>query len=80
MPTLHVRNVPQNVYKRLKQYASVENRSISAQVTLLLSQTLQESESRLAQARILGNIRRRRFIPSRRAPDSAELLRQDRKR
>lgn len=79
-PILHVRNVPDDLYERIRQRAGRKNRSISAEVVSLLDQALAEAEP--SQAEVLENIRRRRFFrPSDRgAPDSTSLLRQDRER
>jgi prevent-host-death family protein len=46
----------------------------------LLYQALQEEESRKRQGKLLADIRRRRFALPPRAPDSVELLREDRRR
>ena len=35
MPTLHVRNVPESIYDRLRPRAQARNRSISAEVVML---------------------------------------------
>lgn len=78
MPTLHVRNVPESIYDRLRQRAQARNRSISAEVVMLLDLALEESEDN--QAQVLDRIRRRRFFDpaSVNAPDSTTLLREDR--
>lgn len=78
MPTLHVRNVPESIYDRLRQRAQARNRSISAEVVMLLDLALEESENN--QAQVLDRIRRRRFFDpaSVNAPDSTTLLREDR--
>jgi plasmid stability protein len=78
MPTLHVRNVPEPIYDRLRQRAQDRNRSISAEVVMLLDFALEESEN--SQAQVLDRIRRRRFFnpASVNAPDSTTLLREDR--
>lgn len=78
MPTLHVRNVPESIYDRLRQRAQARNRSISAEVVMLLDLALEESENN--QAQVLDRIRRRRFFDpaSVHAPDSTTLLREDR--
>ena len=78
MPTLHVRNVPESIYDRLRQRARARNRSISAEVVMLLDLALEESENN--QAQVLDRIRRRRFFDpaSVNAPDSTTLLREDR--
>lgn len=80
MATLHVRNVPDTLYERLRQQAQSENRSLSAQVVILLDRALSEMDD--DQGEILARIRRRRsFSPSAvGAPDSTTLLREDRDR
>ncbi len=80
MPTLHVRNVPESIYDRLRQRAQEHNRSLSAEVVLLLDYAL--AETAVSQADILDRIRRRRFFnpASVNAPDSTALLREDRER
>ncbi len=80
MPTLHVRNVPENVYARLRERAQTQNRSISAEAITLLDYALTSTEQ--SQGQLLENIRRRRFFNPNAvgAPDSTTLLRQDRER
>ncbi|HKZ84932.1 MAG TPA: hypothetical protein VJ793_14865 [Anaerolineae bacterium] len=82
MPILHVRKVPDELYARIQQLANAQNRSLSAQVISLLDQALQAEAARHSQARLLANIRRRRFSYSTetRTPDSVKLLREDRER
>jgi plasmid stability protein len=80
MPTLHVRNVPEDLYERIRQRAQAESRSITAEVIQLLSRALSESEA--GQAEVLERIQRRRFFSpgDADAPDSTTMLRQDRAR
>lgn len=82
MPILHVRNVPDNLYTRIRRLASARNRSISAQVVQLLDEAVQAEEARQSQARILAGIRRRRvsYTKTPSTPDSVALLREDRER
>ncbi len=80
MPILHVRNVPEELYTRLKDRARAQRRSLSAEVILLLEWALQEVERdpRIPLAAIRA---RRTFDPSAvGAPDSTSLLREDRRR
>ena len=80
MSILHVRNVPQDLYTRLKQRAETQHRSLSAEVVTLLEWAVEEVDrtSELS----LESIRRRRFFEpaSVGAPDSTTLLREDRER
>ncbi|MCA9875263.1 MAG: hypothetical protein KDE56_06840 [Anaerolineales bacterium] len=80
MPTLHVRNVPEPLYERLRERAQERNRSLSAEVLMLLDFALDESED--TQTELLDSIRRRRFYnpAAAGAPDSSSLLREDRAR
>ena len=80
MPTLHVRNIPDELYAQLKRLASSESQSLSAEVVRLLSQAVEERERRSSQKRILSRLRRRRFVPRAGAPESLALLREDRGR
>ena len=80
MPILHVRNVPDDLYRRLKARAARKRRSLSAEVTILLEKALQTPETE--QSELLADIRRRRFFrpESAGAPDSLSLLREERAR
>jgi len=80
MPTLHVRNVPEELYQQVRRQAATKNRSLSAEVIVLLQRALIESERN--QSEVLAGIRRRRFFRPAEAgaPDSLTLLREDRER
>lgn len=80
MATLHVRNVPDEIYKRLRDRAEASNRSLSAEVVVLLRNALEGGKP--SQRELLEEIRRQRtFRPADvGAPDSTTLLREDRDR
>lgn len=80
MATLHVRNVPDEIYQRLREKAEASNRSLSAEVVVLLRGALDDRKT--SQREVLDEIRRRRsFRPADLgAPDSTTLLREDRNR
>jgi len=80
MNTLHVRSVPETLYQRLQQLAQNRNRSLSAQVIMMLSEAIEAEERRQKQVKVLNSIRRRRFTPPAGTPSSLDLLREDRKR
>ncbi|MCZ2127779.1 MAG: hypothetical protein LC099_08425 [Anaerolineales bacterium] len=80
MNILHVRSVPDDLHARLKKIAQLKNRSLSAQVIIMLTQALEEEERRKKQTKTLNSIRRRRFTPPEGAPSALELLREDRSR
>ena len=50
MAILHVRNVPQNLYKRIQSLAKVRNRSLSSEVIILLQDALRQERMRRSQA------------------------------
>lgn len=79
MKTLYVRNVPDDLSWRIHSMAEVDNRSLNAQVIILLSQALDEKH-RSEKVKVLNSIQRRRFKPPENAPTSLELLRVDRGR
>jgi plasmid stability protein len=80
MSILHVRNIPDELYDRIRQRARAQNRSISAEVIILLDRALAEAER--SQSDVLAGIQRRRaFYPAQAgAPDSTTLLHEDRGR
>lgn len=82
MATLHVRNVPDKLYKRIHKLAQEENRSVTAEVIHLLAQGLQAREARRSAAGTIDRIRgqtRKMELP-RGWTDSVELIREDRDR
>ena len=67
MATLHVRNVPDKLYKRIHKLAEAENRSVTAEVIRLLSQGVQAREARQGVADVLtvsGGGRKRSNSPA----------------
>ena len=74
MATLHVRNVPDSLYERLRRQAEAENRSLSAELVILLDNALEPSDEQTA---VLARIRQRRtYDPAAvGAPDSTAVLR-----
>ena len=80
MSILHVRNVPGELYTRLKQRAEAQRRSLSAEVITLLEWAVEEAEQRSVVT--LDAIRQRRFFDpaAAGAPDSTTLLCEDRER
>ena len=80
MSILHVRNIPEDLYVRLKRRAENQRRSLSAEVITLLEWAIQEAER--SPAETLASLRQRRFYSpiSAGAPESTQLLREDRDR
>lgn len=80
LPTLHVRGVPTDLYKRLKAHAETEGRSLSVEVLVILERAL--ARDFFSQKAVLQSLnKRRRFSPAKvQAPASVQLLREDRAR
>ena len=57
MAILHVRNVPDELYERIRHKAQAQNRSISAEVIVLLQRALAETDR--SQDEVLTSIWRR---------------------
>ncbi len=80
MATLHVRNVPETLYKRILKVAVEENRSITAEVIQLLSQGLRAREVRQRAAAVIARIGRqtqKKELPVG-WPDSITLIQESR--
>jgi antitoxin FitA len=78
--TLHVRNIPDDLYDRIREQADASSRSLSAEVVVLLNRALEAKSTPVGD--LLAEIRRRRrFSPKAMGlPDSTTLLREDRER
>ncbi|MCS6953162.1 MAG: hypothetical protein RMK57_11295 [Bryobacterales bacterium] len=81
MPLVQIRDVPEHVYRRLRERAAWERRSVSQQALAILAQGLE--------ADLDPKARRRRLLrapgkltPARanRLPDPVKLIREDRRR
>ncbi len=82
MATLHVRNVPERLYRRIQKLAEEENRSLTAEVVQILTRGLQEVETRKNASDVLERIRKRakKTDLPRGWADSVELIREARDR
>lgn len=82
MATLHVRNIPERLYKRIQKLADEENRSLTAEVVQLLGQGIKLRETRREAGVTLEHIGQR--AQKTRLPatwqNSTDLLREDRSR
>ena len=74
MPTLYVRDVPRELYTRLKERAARERRSISQEALSLLEWALSEVEMEEALAQLIR--RRKPSRAGRRAANSLTLRRE----
>lgn len=82
MPTLHVRNVPEELYTQLQQVAEKENRSLTAEVIALLEDAIRQRQLHQSAGEILQRVRRRsqKVKLPKGWVDSVELIREDRRR
>jgi hypothetical protein len=85
MPTLHLDDVPEELYRRIERLAAAEQVPLTLEAVRLLQEavtcrTEAEPLADRSQAEILDWIIRHRFVPATGIPDSVELLREDRSR
>ncbi len=80
MPTLHLPDVPAEVYDELRRRAAAHQSTAEAEAVAVLQRGLAVEPTPASQAELLDELRRRRFTPPPGTPDSVELLREDRAR
>jgi plasmid stability protein len=83
MPTLYVENVPEPVYKALRERARKNRKSIAAEVIELLEQnipTAEELKRRREFARRMREISSREPLSPGPFPSAEEMIREDRER
>ena len=83
MATLYVENVPEGVYKALRERARKNRRSIAAEVIELLGQnvpTAEELRERREFARRLKELSSREPLTPGPFPSAEEMIREDRER
>lgn len=83
MATLYVENVPDDLYKALRQRARERHRSIAAEVLALLGEnvpTASELRARRELLRKLEQVRSKRAAARGSLPSTEEMQRQDRAR
>jgi hypothetical protein len=76
MPTLHVRDVPPDVYESLQQRARERRTSIAKETIRLLAQALRVDRPGVRE--LIEAIERDRPVARRGTPSAAELIREDR--
>jgi plasmid stability protein len=83
MATLYVENVPDELYKALRNRAKAHRRSIAAEVLVLLEEnvpTAEELKSRHQWVRKLAQLRNRPTKSTGPFPSAEEMIREDRER
>ncbi len=82
MPILHVRNVPDQLYRKIQKLSKAESRSFSSEAVHLLEFAVHEKQAVYDQGKLLASIKKRRLARKLKpgAPDSLTFLREDRDR
>ena len=76
MAVLHVRDIPDTLYRRMQKVAKSHGRSLSAEVIALFEEAERADELRRRQAALLKSIRANRWTPPPDTPDAAAMLHQ----
>ena len=80
MPTLQVRDLPEDIYIRLNMIATEENRSIAQQTIVLLRESLGlHKNNKLRRKALLEKLNKEKF-PEAKKIDVVQLIREDRNR
>ena len=82
IPTLYVRDFPDDLHRKVKRLAARRHRSLGAEVIVLLDEALKNEELMDRRIQALNRIeeRRRSYVPTGKEVDSLILLREDRDR
>ena len=83
MPTLYVENVPDDLYKALRQRARANRKSIAAEVITLLERNIPTEEEMKRRRKFVKELERiRAYVPPRPGPfpSAEEMIREDRER
>lgn len=82
MATLHIRNIPDELYSKIESLAINNNRSINEEVLVLLENAAKQERVYPDQVKLLAEVRRRRYTyaKGKHVMDSVEMLREDRAR
>ena len=80
MPTLQVRDLPEDIYVKLNMIATEENRSIAQQTIVLLRESLGlHKNNKLRRKALLKKLSKEKF-PETKNIDVVQLIREDRNR
>lgn len=79
MPTLQVRELPEDVYRRLQTLAESENRSLAQETIVLLRKALKmESTNRQRRKEIIDSLNLVDALNTKDFPSPEKLIREDR--
>jgi len=75
MAVLHVRNIPENVYKRAQAIAAARGVTLSAHILDLLEADIAAHEARKRLRRIMAELRKRPYLaPAPGLPSTSEII------
>jgi len=80
MPTLQVRDLPEEVYTQLSYLAAKEHRSLAQETIVLLKEGIESKIGNMARRRILLETRNLLGVQGMSIPDPVALVREDRER
>ena len=80
MPTIQVRNIPNDMYMQIQYLPAQEQRSIAEQTIILLKESLNNSNRNKSRRRMVLKKMEDLTIPDVLIPDPVTLLREDRER
>ena len=80
MPTIQVRNIPNDMYMQIQYLAAQEQRSIAEQTIILLKESLNNNNANKNRRRMILKKMEALAIPDVLLPDPVTLLREDRER
>ena len=80
MPNLLIRDMPEEVYERLKQRANADRRSMPAEAIHLLAEAITQDDIRLKHRQAMASIIERAREKHPTGVDSLQMLREDRRR
>ncbi|MBN8707155.1 MAG: hypothetical protein J0L62_14890 [Bacteroidetes bacterium] len=78
MPTLQVRDLPEDIYRKLSYLAEKEHRSLAQEAIVLLKEGLENKLSNKGRRKRILDEFAGLGIDTRNLPDPAELIREDR--
>ena len=80
MPTLHVRNVPEDLYSEINAMAREQKRSLSAEVIALLERAVEPRRRKEDQLALLDRMYRDRVKLPKGLPSIVDVIREGRER
>ena len=80
MTALQIRDLPEEIYEKIKELSEQEHRSLSSQVLTLLEQSLQSETNETNRTQLIKSIKQQQSEWSRELPEPSRLISEDRNR